>query len=442
VQGIVDDVLLEIEAIVEKVRAATPTRLGAVGGGDPLFTDYMGGKPIQMLWSKRLRGTASNTITSETHAAREESHDLVKPPYVQSATKQTPVRSREQHLDAPRPFFREYYDTGSRKSPTEVYQLALSLHKMAFMKTESPNPDDPFAGFGPQAVRCKWLSAVDAERARTAKVVRLVVDGNRWSPHWANEVYQRHALRDVSSFLGPTTAVVTTPAGMVTTTVAGLKGDIGDVSVGRTAALAALKRLDLGPSAPETLLGIDGVVPGEATPLQCVVRMGDGPIEVNTLNTTMKLYPNNGESRSLIGWIAACDVGSVPVELMQARRIRTKAGEFLVLVCHDACLFSARSRANLGDWVGLRIREHFELAATADPRPDFVLVATHYQDTPRSGGVFKNAASVLADVSGATVVTTTFAEAPDLESIASHFPTRGDRADQVVTLLVEDTFVS
>ena len=307
------------------------------------------------------------------------------------------------------------------------------------MKDTSNNPKDPFGGYGPQPVRCRWLTTDDADRARTAKVVRLIVDEDRWSPHWANEVYQRAAMRDIAGFIDTTTAVVTTPAGMITTTVGWLAGSLAGVSVGRDAAAGALARLDFGPSVPETLIGVDGCVPGEATPLQCVLHVKHSGAILDERNTTMKLYPNNGESRSLVGWLAACDSDSVPPELTCARRIRTSAGDFLVLVCHDACLFSARSRANVADRIRLQIRKHFDQEANRSPPLDFVLIATHHQESRSSGGVFKNAAKTLAKETGATVITTMFCPSAGMATIAEHFPVQGERAGDIVTLLVADT---
>jgi hypothetical protein len=140
----------------------------------------------------------------------------------------------------------------------------------------------------------------------------------------------------------------------------------------------------------------------------------------------------------LVGWLLASSQGDVPAELTPARRIQTAAGLFLVLVCNDACLFSARSRARLEDATALAIRDHLDETASGEPRPAFALLATHHQAN-RSGGIFKNAASRLAEETGATAVTTMFAPSDALEDIAWRFPTRGERAGEVVTLLVQDT---
>ena len=305
------------------------------------------------------------------------------------------------------------------------------------MKTSPPHPDDPFAGYGPQSVRCRWLSPDDQDRASSAAVIRLIVDENRWANSFSNAVYQRNVLRELASFIGPTKAIVVTPAGMITTTSDYLEGTLASVAAGRRLASVALGDLDRGASPFEVLLGIDGCVAGEATPFQGVVHLAGGGRTATAANTTLKLYPSNGEKESLVGWRVVSQLGDVPVELGQARRIATTAGWFLVLVCHDACVFSARSQANLKDGIRLTIRKHFKEAA--ETCPAFTLIATHTQDAPRSGGVFKNAATVIAKETGGTVVTTMFAPAKMMEEIASSFPVRGDRGDEVVTLLVEDS---
>lgn len=307
------------------------------------------------------------------------------------------------------------------------------------MRHDASHPDDPFGGCGPQPVRCRWLSPEDEARADSARIIRLIVDSSRWGTHFSNAVYQRNVIRDVAAFIGPTQALLVTPAGMVTTIAPYLNGSLASIMVGLRAADEALSGLDLGLS-PEILLGLDCCVPGEATPLQSVVYLAREPRMATTVNTTIKLYPNNGESATLAGWLLTEAIGEVPVELTQARRIRTTAGMVLTLVCHDACLFSSRSRANLRDQTGLRIRAHFEEAAVAEPIPKFALLATHIQESTRSGGIFKNAAAALVENAGLTAVTTMFTPKDMLEEMARSFPPLGDRADKVVTVLVEDTW--
>src|SRR5438105_2055041 len=90
---------------------------------------------------------------------------------------------------------------------------------------------DPFAGLPPQPVRCRWLSSTDAARAKSAEVIRLIVDDQRGSTetHAANEVYQRQALREIQDFIGPTRALLVTPAGMISTYMSQLSPSLSSI---------------------------------------------------------------------------------------------------------------------------------------------------------------------------------------------------------------------
>ncbi|HEV3443201.1 MAG TPA: hypothetical protein VG099_01095 [Gemmataceae bacterium] len=132
-----------------------------------------------------------------------------------------------------------------------------------------------------------------------------------------------------------------------------------------------------------------------------------------------------------------------PDELAATRRVQTAVGTVLVLVCNDAALFSARSQANLRGGPGLAIRQHFLEQAQAEPRPAYILLATHWQGTnPDMGGwsgeAFRQAREYLADKTGATVVITLRAPGKELETAATRFGVLGPRQDKVATLLVRD----
>lgn len=302
-------------------------------------------------------------------------------------------------------------------------------------RTYTHHPESPFAGFGPQPVRCRWLSADDERNASTAEVIRLVVDENRGCTHWPNHVYQQNVMRDVQAFLGPTRAVVMTPAGMITTDIS----TADEPPLTMEAAMAGL-RADLGlshsiPSGLEVLLGADGCVPGLSTPLQTVLHC-NGSTEQHAI---MKLYPTGEEAVTLLGWKACQNEGGVANHLAQCRRISTGAGHVLVLVCNDAGVFSGRSRTNAKDPLRLAIRAHFTEQATALPPVDYVLIATHHQ-TYTSGNSFQNAASYLAELTGATIVMTMRSPRTELDAVASRFWVRGPRTDRVATLIVEDTW--
>ncbi len=223
---------------------------------------------------------------------------------------------------------------------------------------------------------------------------------------------------------------------MISTAARELTPDADGLAASLAAINVTLSRLNFPAAPPETLLGFDVCLPCQAVPLQTVVHVPAHRPTVTADNTTVKLYPIGEETETLIGWRMAQAARAVPAELAPARLIRTRAGSVLALVCHDACLFSARSRARLSGRVSIRIREHFEEAAATGP--DFTLIANHWQRPPRSGVTFKNAARVLAEEWKTTAVTTLFAARELLEEAARRFPVLGPRKDEVVTLVVED----
>jgi hypothetical protein len=242
------------------------------------------------------------------------------------------------------------------------------------MKSDTPHPDDPFAGYDPQPVRCRWLDADNERRAATADIVRLVVDENRRAMHWPNDVYQRDLLEGVSAFLGPTRKVIVTPAGLLTLTTG---DDHCSLLGGRLRRMeTVLASINLGESSHEFFVGVDDCVPGASTPVQTVVYCPANSIRMTEQTTTIKLYPTPEEWSSLVGWRMVCAANGIPPELTVARRVSSTAGLFVVLVCNDACVFSGRSRSNLTDETGLLVREHFVNSLRQEPRPEFVLLAT------------------------------------------------------------------
>jgi hypothetical protein len=149
----------------------------------------------------------------------------------------------------------------------------------------------------------------------------------------------------------------------------------------------------------------------------------------------VKLHPANGiENSGLLGWVVCRVLGSIPPEFEQSRRVLTRAGDFLVLVCHEAVIFTGRSR--LKDPTKLLVRNYLRGQAIAGPRPDFTLIATHCL-TRRSGPAFKDAASKLADLTRGTIVTTMFAPRGELDLVAQKFPVVGPQASRVATLFIE-----
>ncbi|MFL5241558.1 MAG: hypothetical protein ACJ8FY_05575 [Gemmataceae bacterium] len=305
-----------------------------------------------------------------------------------------------------------------------------------------PHPQDPFAGYGAQPVTCQWFSNHDEQSARSAEIIRLILDDQRGHcDAWANDVYQQHFLREVQDFIGPTNAVLVTDAGSIKTYIPPISQTVGCLRSGLTTLGEALSRIELGQM--ELLLGVDGCVAGEATHLQTVAHLKGKP-EVSLDNTTVKLYPAGDERDSLIGWRICNALRRVPEDLAKARRVQTSLGTILVLVCNDAAIFSARSRSNLGNSLGLAIRDHFTEQSRAEPRPAYILIATHWQGTnPKtgrwSGEAFRQAANYLTKETGATVVTTMRTPRQEFALAADRFPIVGPRSEKVATLLVSDT---
>jgi hypothetical protein len=153
----------------------------------------------------------------------------------------------------------------------------------------------------------------------------------------------------------------------------------------------------------------------------------------------VKLYPAGGERDTLLGWVLCRAAGGLSPDLSGVRRVATRAGVVLVLVCHEAALFSGRSRAVLKDELGLLLRRHFLEQARLQPAARYALLATHWLGA-RSGPTFRDAARYLAEEVGLTAVITTFAPRADLEGVARRSPVQGPRAERVATLLVEDTW--
>jgi hypothetical protein len=313
------------------------------------------------------------------------------------------------------------------------------------MKRLPAHPDDPFAGYPPQPIKCRWLSEHDERIAGSAQLIRLIVDEQRGHVEpWANDVWQRRFLREVSDFIGATDAVVVSYAGTLTAYIAPLNPTLDSLNSGLLEMQQALNGAELGPH--EMLVGIDGAECNHATHFQAVVHLTGQPV-VSRANTTLKIYPaGKVENRTLFGWRLCQQLAEIPAELAQTRRVETAAGTVLVLVCNDAAIFSARSMSNLKDEIGLQVREHFLAEAMREPRPSYILIATHWngmnQKTRRWGGEsFRTSAKYLNEQSGATVVTTMRAPRHQLEAAARRFEPIGLLASRVATVLVEDTFV-
>jgi hypothetical protein len=315
---------------------------------------------------------------------------------------------------------------------------------MGVVSTTKADAQDPFAGFRAQPVRCCWLTKRDEEAAQTAEIIRLVMDDQRvYCDPSAKDVTHHRFFREVLEFIGPTNAVLVTPAGAIKACIPRVLPTLDSLRSGFAALEAKLMSVELG--CQETLVGVDGYQCDRTTHLQTVVHLQGRP-SVSLANATVKLYPTKDEKSALVGWRVCEALGRVPEELTVARRARTAAGMVLVLVCNDATPFSARSKTNLRNSLGRAIRDHFLEQALGEPSPAYILIATHWQGTNYktgkwSGEAFRQAARYLNDLkkeTGATVVTTLRASLQELAPAAERFCVVGPRKEMVATLLVGD----
>ena len=99
---------------------------------------------------------------------------------------------------------------------------------------------------------------------------------------------------------------------------------------------------------------------------------------------------------TLFGWRFCQEQAGLPAEATRNRVVQTSAGKVLVFVCNDAVIFSARSLANLKSDLGLCIRDHFRNELMTEPRPAYILMATHWNGK-RGGEAFRTAARHLND---------------------------------------------
>jgi len=74
VEGVVDDVLVELEVGVEDVLAGGPAHLHAVGGGYPLAAGGAVGEPVEVFGVEQPRGRAGHLEPEERDPAVVEPH--------------------------------------------------------------------------------------------------------------------------------------------------------------------------------------------------------------------------------------------------------------------------------------------------------------------------------------------------------------------------------
>lgn len=283
---------------------------------------------------------------------------------------------------------------------------------------------DVFRGCPPAQVKVEWSKPP----AAAVDIVRLIVTDELWEGHQANDIYASKVLPEVAKALAGRDCLVVTPAGMLTADIAqapprsrdGLQSAIDDL-VRRAAATDV---------AFELLLGVDGCVHRECTPVQLAVALvGRGR------KVIIKRYPSPSEVAALTAWRICRDLEALPGWLKTDRTVAFRAGKGLGLICHEAVVFSARSRKNVVDPVRRSIR-----ADISDQYAgcDLAFVQAHWIGGPRSGGSFKDSLARLS-AQAKTAVFATFAPEAELERVAERFAPRGQHAARVGTLLVRAT---
>lgn len=282
----------------------------------------------------------------------------------------------------------------------------------------------------------------DGARLEGAEVVRLIIDE---SFAQAGGGAGQRIARAVTEHVGCRRIAVVTPAGFLTAPMARPSISYEDQAHNLRLleeGLGVLARhidrewlsraCELG---QEWLVGMDGyVTAAEPAPLQTLVKMRpDGAIGLS--NAAVKMYPMHPEARYLLGWWLTRTKKVVEPAIM--RQVwELGVGTCLALVCHEGVVFSGRSIGNLKDRLRMKVRQH--LMAVARTKMKYVVFAGH-QVGPTMHA-FKDAARYVSGEAHATVVTTLYAPAGELDDIAQRHPPYNKRdpgaADKVVTLLV------
>lgn len=312
--------------------------------------------------------------------------------------------------------------------------------------------------YGPQPVRCRWLTHEDEKAAPSAEVIRLIVDGSRWwDAHKINETYQRPLFRQVVESIAsackrasePASIVhkklIVGPAGSITTRLRCVpRTSLGGFDDCVRLVRRCCRGLEFSRSQHEFLTGIDAAIENETTPFQSVVHL-KGMSKPVPATIVPKLYPTMIEKASLLGWHVCREMGSIAPFISSTRCVQTQIGSVLVFVCYDAKLVDGRGIETLPHRgpVARRIRDHFHEVA-GQPAIRYVLIATHWQrlqSHPKYGKTFMRAAEFLQNTTGATVITTAFASAGQIDRVAVRkIPVLGPNRTKVVTLLVDDTY--
>lgn len=297
---------------------------------------------------------------------------------------------------------------------------------------------DPFLGFLDAAIECEWIDPPTSD----AKIVRVIVDEDRWEPHWSNADYQRSTVAKIRRFVAktlPTASLIVCPAGMVTIP---LNADATPGQASQTSAkptegidvlMTTLRDLQWG-DGPAVLFGVDGAVPGECTPLQASMLIRHGANRPDPSSLVLKLYPAQHETASLVGWRRVTSDAIVLGEL-EPRQHLIRGTRVASLICHEAVAFSGRAMDRRSKTSARSlVAGHLARCLVG---AQCVAVSMHWADR-RKGAVFVNAARSIAELSNASVVVSTFAPLDQISSVAQRFVVADHRL-RVATLAVTST---
>jgi hypothetical protein len=188
---------------------------------------------------------------------------------------------------------------------------------------------------------------------------------------------------------------------------------------------------------PAVLLGVDGAAPGMSTPIQTSMIIDAGGRSPKPSSSSLKVYPTEGETASLVGWHRVVD-GDLDLSRQRPRRCRVGPLTVAPLICHEAAVFAGRSisrrsnssaRTQVADYLARSIKN-----------AQCIALMLHWVDRGRVGSTFLNAARELARQSDAFVVVSTFAPRRSLEIVARRFDVHPHekRGRRVATLFVRD----
>jgi len=298
---------------------------------------------------------------------------------------------------------------------------------------------DPFQGLQPTDIACRWLPG-DADKGRTAEVVRLVVDDDRWEAGFANATYQRTVYRRLAEELDRLDArkvrLVISPAGMITVPLDGeIPEDVGELGRVRRVVSSGLADAEWSKAPFDVLAGVDAVHVGRV-PIQSAVCVTGGDPGKQT-EPVVKVHPAPREVGWLWGWRVIWGADAVPPGILQPRLLPSQLGTVMPLVCHEAVIFSGRSLAKVTNEHQLTVRAHLDALLThRSKRPALVAMCVHHVEQGHSK-VFLDAAAKIAAKAPIPVVPAMFAPKDQLEQQAERFAVLGDKDGRVATLIVE-----